>query len=359
MSAPASLAAALSLAAAAAAAAAAAPQPPPWSWATLPTFHHAAKTTGDYDAAQLAELARYPLVVVEKFQAVAAPQDNRTEEERIVDACRGVKALRAGTACVFYLNSVIAFPQYAYAQELRAARPDLWLRDDGGVAINMSGPGWPSHVPPFPVLDYALPAARAFFAAACTRAVASGAVDGCFLDREVDVGASFAARLPADRAAAWAAGHATMAAELQAALGAGTVVANHMTSAAARIPGVRGCMFEALNFSEASLSGLLWAASEGLVCEVHVEPECSEATLALYLLAAEPSLFYGCGGWASATGMNTRPAFFDYPLGAPLGPLTNASGVLRREFASGTVAEVDFANKTALVRWAKGAPPRG
>lgn len=335
------------------AAAVASPQPPLWSWSTLPVFHHASKTVGDYDAAQLAALARYPLVVIEKFQAVSAPGDNRTEEERIIAACRGVKALSPSTACIFYLNSVIAFPQYAYAQSLRATRPDLWLRDDRGVAINMSGPGWPAHVPPFPVLDFAQPAARAFFAAACTGAVASGVVDGCFLDREVDVGASFAARVPADKLAAWTAGHEAMAAELQAELGAGTVVANHMTSATALIPGVRGCMFEALNFSETSLAGLLWAASERLVCEVHVEPECSEATLALYLLAAEPSLYYGCGGWASATGMNVRPAFFDFPLGAPLGPLINASGVLRREFASGTVAEVDFANHTAVVRWAK------
>ncbi len=90
------------------------------------------------------------------------------------------------------------------------------------------------------------------------------------------------------------------------------------------------------------------------MCEVHVEPECNVATLALYLLAAEPALYYGCGGWASATGMNVRPNFFDYPLGAPLGPMVNASGVLSREFASGTVVEVDFGNRTAAVRWAKG-----
>ena len=344
---------ALPLALLAAAATAASPQPPPWSWSTLPVFHHAAKTIGDYDAAQLAALARYPLVVIEKFQAISAPQDNRTEEERILAACRGVKALSASTACIFYLNSVISFPQYAYAQVLRDTRSDLWLRDDGGVPINMSGPGWPAHVPPYPVLDYAQPAARAFFVAACTGAVASGVVDGCFLDREVDVGASFAARLPADKVAAWAAGHAAMATELQAALGAGTVIANHMTSASALIPGVRGCMFEALNFSESSLAGLLWAAEAGLVCEVHVEPECNVKTLALFLLTVEPSLYYGCGGWDSATGMNVRPNFFDYPLGAPLGPLANASGILSREFASGTQVEVDFGNGTATVRWAK------
>lgn len=53
-----------------------------------------------------------------------------------------------------------------------------------------------------------------------------------------------------------------------------------------------------------------------------------------------------------------RLAFFDYSLGEPTGPFTNASGVLRREFASGTTVEVIFANASAAVRWAKAPPLR-
>ena len=235
--------------------------PPLWSWATLPLFHHSAKLPGDYNSTQLAALSRYPLVIIEKYQAVGS-NDSRSEEDRILAACRGVKAANASVCCVAYLNTVISFPQYAYSQALRG-RPDLWLRADDGAPINMSGPGWPAHVPAFPVLDYSLPAARAYLVAVCAAAVATGAVDGCFLDREVDTGAI---PIPADKLAAYAAGHAQLAHDMQAAVGRGPVIANHMTSAAAAIPGVRGCMFEDFGGTQADLAGLLWAGAQGLVC---------------------------------------------------------------------------------------------
>ena len=72
------------------------------------------------------------------------------------------------------------------------------------------------------------------------------------------------------------------------------------------------------------------------------ECACTEAKVALFLMAVQPGCFLQCNG---------RMPEFDKPLGAPTGPaVQDAQGRWSRRFASGTTAS--WANGTGQVQWA-------
>ena len=124
---------------------------------------------------------------------------------------------------VLYLNSVLNFPQYRLAKEMEA-NPDWWLRDSDGKLVTLYGDFGPANMT---VFDFAQPAVRAAFVAACVDAVKTGYVDGCFVDRAIDGSPT---DLGGAKQKAYDDGHAQVLQEMQrqiSAISAGPLIANH------------------------------------------------------------------------------------------------------------------------------------
>lgn len=71
-------------------------------------MHHGCNRTGPYSPEAVQTLARFPLVVVEKWQSLGVAGD---EEEHIINALRAVKEASPSTTTIFYYNSVCDFQQ--------------------------------------------------------------------------------------------------------------------------------------------------------------------------------------------------------------------------------------------------------
>ena len=117
-------------------------------------------------------------VTIEKFQWPA----NASQEATIVNVLKGVKAINPNVSTIFYYNSVLDFPQYDLAKTM-AAKPQLMLHNAEGGIVKMSGGGHTN----MDVFDFGNAEMRALFIEECVNATQTGYVDGCFLDRAVDV----------------------------------------------------------------------------------------------------------------------------------------------------------------------------
>ena len=178
------LALALPLGCAAAAAAAPAPapvanppvvaDPPRWGWGSLGdmAFLHA----GDpqpYTAPELALVKRFSMVQFDKKQGLAT-MPNASTEDRIIAAARFIKQANPSATTLMYINGLINFP----ASRLHAvlhADPSLTLRNTQGRQVNLVGNSG--------VYDVRNPKMRAAFVANALHGMASGAIDGVFIDR--------------------------------------------------------------------------------------------------------------------------------------------------------------------------------
>ena len=90
---------------------------PRFSWDTIQPFIHLANNSGPFSDAAIDAMARFPIVTVEKSQGPCAaqskpPTDTCGEEQLIIDTLRRVKQANASATTIFYLNSVLNFPQY-------------------------------------------------------------------------------------------------------------------------------------------------------------------------------------------------------------------------------------------------------
>ena len=82
---------------------------PQFSWDTLPVFTHLASPT-PYSQAQLAMLARFPLITIEKYMGpfpfVGAGASAKAEEDNIGAVAAAIKKINPRAKVLMYLNSV-------------------------------------------------------------------------------------------------------------------------------------------------------------------------------------------------------------------------------------------------------------
>ena len=151
-------------------------RPPRWSWDTLGSmaFLHA----GDpqtYTADEVALIKRFPMVQFDKKQGLAWPGLNgRSTEDRIIAGARFVKQASPSATVLMYINGLINFP----ASRLYAATkadPSLLLKNTKGEPVQLVGKSG--------VYDVRNPKMRAAFVANAMHGMASGAIDGVFIDR--------------------------------------------------------------------------------------------------------------------------------------------------------------------------------
>ena len=340
---------------------------PPFSWDTLPVFIQIGNNSGPFNDAAIDILARFDMVVLDKWQGPCGQQPSATpacdEAGVMLAEARRVKLKNPAVSTLLYWNSVLDFPQYTlHAQML--ARPDLMLHDnstgnivrlDGGGHLNMD------------VFDMANPTARALFMSDCVNATLSGHVDGCYMDRATDT--SPVVNLSTAQARAYEDGHIQMLNDLQATLGDGPVVGN----------GAYGPPHDRTNISFAqleefsplrsggkgNLTDLFTGVTNGRGMLVHTMVFPTESIIAAFLIGAGPRCYFGFGSWSTVYEQLSQrwSPLFDFPLGPPLGDATlitegGSGGTYHRQFAH---VNVTFNMKTGagkVAGWKFPPPPK-
>lgn len=362
-----------------------------FSWRTVPIFFHADNFTGDFNEEALQQLARYPIVTLEKWMGSLASckasgmtpccgEGGECVGDTIVRNFKRLKAINANVSTVLYLNSVLNFPQYRLAQEMEA-NPDWWLRDTDGKLVTMYGDFGPVNMT---VFDFSQAAVCEKFVNVCIDAVKTGHVDGCFVDRAID---GFPTNLGAEKQKAYDDGHAQILLDMQrqiAAISGGPLIANHaydlsgIVNAAPLVGADRCPPLSVLTIIgrdiqtgwqgwNVSMAQLRESVANGKLVEAH--SPCADGamagcvgeitdTLAAFLVVAGYHSYYGCGPWhcgvdaaANMTRCGDDPTtitqFFheDYskPLGDPLGDATwERSDLMVRKFAHGTTVRFNI-----------------
>lgn len=348
---------------------------PAFSWERVPRFWHAGNASGPLNDTLVNFVASkgWAMATIEKMQAQGASPKSQQAEAKIVAAARQLKAASPTLPVIFYLNSVMDWPQYDLHAEL-AKRPTLWLHDDNGQPIVIHKPGCApanSSSCSVHVFDHAQPQMRELFLGVLQRAKASNVIDGCFLDRgntnaTAGAGGAHGWRMGASRKAAWDAGHMEVLQLAGRLFSDGVVLGNN-----ADFSGVNGRMIESFgNDFQDNWGGLLadiallqHEAKLGTFLEVHGESrpglgrpsppgssskactqEVFNITLAAFLVGAGERAFYACtAGWTAQAGWDEWHHEYDLQLGDPVGMATH------EEMSSGNdAAETGLAGNLPL-----------
>jgi len=394
---------------------------PTHSWATLPvSFHASAIRTnerGEFSAAQLATVARFPLVTLEKWQgsgavhaATGAPAF-LWEEDAWVAAARQVKAARKAQSAdgagevsvVAWMDSTQVYTGWVfppnltacahctvdprahgalvnhtynadvYAVQGRSRAAEYMERRPGLLVANTSDPrGAPATAwGGLHVYDFAQPAVQALWRQNCLALTASGAIDGC--------GADFSGH-PKDASDAWIAGHEAMLRDTTRALGSeGLVVGKDWGELGDYVSAIlhEGCT--ASNDTITSFRALAQRAKASgarLVAQCHfghpnivvpLNATAAEDTAAAFLCGAGADHYYVTGPWRDDHAFDLGnfsshwlPSIMGRPLGAPLADAVyEAEGaVWSRAFASGTKVTFDARANRGSIAWSDegGAP---
>ena len=159
---------------------------PLWSWDVVPNYFHCANVSGEWNEETLKLIATKPFVVFEKNHKLFEPPINDQAEAKIVESCRKVKAINSTVQCLMYVESDWARSYYSLGHWVAANKPTAALRTPDGQYVNTSGP---EHGGPNQTVDtfyfsynFADPEMQKHWTARITDAVATGHVDGAFVD---------------------------------------------------------------------------------------------------------------------------------------------------------------------------------
>jgi hypothetical protein len=251
------------------------------------------------------------------------------------------------------MNSVLDFPMYALHEQV-LAHPAWMLHTSSGEVFNMSGDHFYGDV-----FDYTVEGMVQAYLETCINATATGVVDGCFADRSVS---NISDAAVASQPGQWDTAHLNALRELTARIAPGPLIANH----AYGYPGLTAAMVETCTPDATGFQELSTTIRSGQLTQCHcgqdTHVDCSEsdarfnATVAMFLIAAQPHSYFGCGLWYfNSTSVTTASPLwmpmFDRPLGSPLGDATLDGSRYTRHFATGTWAEWDIQTGLGQVHW--------
>ena len=353
------------------------PSPPPFSWDTVPLFIHAMNESGALNDSAAKYMSTFPLATIEKSQGQSEsnPVCSLTEpceEDKIIGALQQIRSHSSDVRTIFYLNSIINFPEYNLSTQFYGDNEQYLLHDDKTgelVFLSECHPGAPNHT----IFDVSFNETRQFWLNTVRYAMTKhpGTVDGIFADRarantSIDLDCvNFTDQHRAD----WQQGHTLMIQEAMDLVSSinkdrGIIICN-----GADLEGLNGRMFENFELNDANgvppgnnLPQL--TLEEGLrVSEVH-EDKCSfyseayNASLAAYLIGAVPYSYYMCTeSWTLQTGWDIawENKDFEQPLGAPKGNATLKDNVYHREFGHGVQVFLDSQWKYPCIKWSDGS----
>jgi hypothetical protein len=163
---------------------------PDWSWSTVQTYIHCANTTGEWNSEALQRLASQQFVVFEKnhklFYSGPDGQANTSAETKIARSCQLVKQLNPRTQCLMYTELDVARTYYSlghwfesHPESALHCPPGKLVQRNGVVQIDGSGR---KHEFSFLAYDFTNPAGKQQWLKRATDAVATGYIDGVFID---------------------------------------------------------------------------------------------------------------------------------------------------------------------------------
>lgn len=345
---------------------------PDFSWDRVPVFIHGCEGSGALNDSQLALLAKFPIVTIEKGQGQDTPGP---AEPKMAAAAAQYRAVRPGGWVIAYLNAILDWEMFGLHEQF-AARPELWLRNASGDPVRMPGDNhFPQPKEGMLTFDHSQRATRDLFVSECVNFTrpAGGGFDGCFIDR-ADYALAVQGKLRStygmtnESVQALIEGQELLMAELQDAVGS-----DHMVIAKdkGKTAGFKDIRFSnTLFLTDSFCSGKMAECSEelhaardaakrGQMVQAHGQGGYNDEanfnfTLAAFLCFAEEHSHYSYSeGWYFS-GVHWWEQW-DRPLGAPLGDAvvngTGAKESWRRSFAGGAVAWVDLAEHKGRVDW--------
>jgi len=359
-------------------AAARAAQWPVHSWATLPVFFHSSVMNSLVPSdADLAVMARFPVVTLEKWQgcnatgcypgpcATPAP----TQADATLATARRLKALRPAIAVVTWTDSLRVYSnaslnpsalneadQYCVNNQdsvfLETHADEFLLRNaSGGLALESYAR--------LHVYDHRSAAVRGFWRDACLNMTATGLVDGCGADASQQVG-SYIPGLAPDVSAAWTTAHVQAVADATRAVvaaGGGFVLGKIVQQLGVSVNAV---LQEGCTASNMTVNTLLNATARARADKTRYLYEChsdgTESDMAAFLIGAGADHYLGFGPWYTKAG-GFAPSWkpeFERPLGDPLADAVydEVTSTWTRGFASGTKVVFNAASAVGSIAWA-------
>lgn len=361
---------------------------PQWSWNTVPSYFHCANVSGEWSPEALELIAAKPFVVFEKIHKLFEAPVNDEAEAKIIESCRKVKAINSSTTCLMYVESDWARSEYSLGHWVASNAPKNALKytdaAKSGMYVNTSGTqvgaANQSVETFYYAYDFSSAAMQQHWTARVTDAVATGHVDGAFVDGDRNGwfnNQAGKANLTKAQLAAFEAGlnqsYYEMALNLSKAGRPTTIITNYPThhSMAFSSGGMveRGMALDQFKKWSQMKCGL---AQETCVLQWHTDHGTGAAfvpTLAQFLLGVYEGAWFGVGeGWSGvgadacaawlhpdteAAG-GAAPKEYTNALGAPLGDYVTKNNsefglVMTRKFASGTKVYVGHNPKVPCV----------
>jgi hypothetical protein len=325
-----------------------------WSWDTVQTYVHCANKTGAWSDAALQAMSKSQFVVLEKNSAEFSPPVIDGCEDKIVAACRQLKAVSPSTDCYMYTESDWARQYYSLGHNF-TAHPEWCLRQADGSLVNTTRHDRnpldnQSYSFTNFAYDFSVAEAREAWVHRVADAVATGFVDGAFIDgNRGSWGSSVLDGCSPAKKQAWSAGLNASHAMLRDRLGPDKVlISNYPTPEA--LEWCTGGMVERFT-PDQHQQDLQALARAGKLADIHAQYFKDMATsphLAAFLIGMGKWSYFGAGsGWdgdgadACATWLKVWPEY-SKPLGEPLGPAIVLKGngkiksIWTRKFKSGT-----------------------
>jgi len=359
---------------------------PDFSWDTLPVAWHSA-LSGDWSPQDLKNIAKYPIITLEKTAGSKVFNWSRDEllwgvpthcqkdedlsacgcceEDNMIHQAKAVKAANPRVQVIVYMNSVIAYPWYRSAHK-HVTNRSWWLQDINGTYLSniaqddrMTWHTW----------DFSKPEVGDLWIEACRNMTDSGYIDGCFMDGcanwdpfgKVDGRLVVPGPLEATKRKVFATNKPAWMKRLQAQIpgvaicGSGGGWVEGTVATQVQNWGANG------DYAEKWIPMLQRAAAAGVLFEAHSQcgkdpqdPD-EQTKIAAFLIAAGRHSYYMCGGWGA--GSVDWYAEYDLPLGEPLSNATlDADGIYRRNFSKGTAVMFNTKTNTGIVSWAGSVP---
>ena len=341
---------------------------PVHSWRTLPVYLHSSNRSGMWNETALSILAKYPMVVIEKWHCQGAlssepyappagePCAQLTQEERMIRQCEVLKQRAPKLSCIFYMNAAIDFEWYQLHQTMLrnedAARlPDWALRYQNGSFVELTSRQ---------TFNFANQSMADEFAATCSRAIATGSVDGCFVDRSDPVWQTDnwgRGTPPGDfiSLADYTKQKIRALRAMQAAAGAGPVIMNcHSCIDNRQLPPIGAESYthaqniEWFRNTNDSINDMLFLRKHAKLVRAHGDNKNFTDLVGAFLIAAGDNCFFGYGGfWEAPAWMN----FYDVPIGDPQGEAIyeRTTGIWRRDFEHVSVTFDTGTNRSTIV----------
>eukprot|EP00040_Diaphanoeca_grandis_P003269 m.24433 g.24433 ORF g.24433 m.24433 type:complete len:425 (+) comp14608_c0_seq1:64-1338(+) len=168
---------------------------PYFNWARIPTSFHGARKDSAYSDAEVARLAKFQVLAIEKWYTPCGSQGPTQSgpgcavEYKMAHLFNQTKAITPNQTTIMYWNTMLDFSMYEAhaAMEASEARGvPVYLRDIHGEVISLCNDG--NVYCNITTFDWTQPAARAIWIEAITNLTATGLVDGIYADHSSEKG---------------------------------------------------------------------------------------------------------------------------------------------------------------------------